>query len=135
MKLLVAPFKPLPFFSGKDDCWCQLDLRICVGVRMQSSNNHRDCSLVHHISSILFNNQLIGAHNISVPFNIRWPLKVGFIFNSTKIIIITYNQSNDPSIASIHNFLIILYFIHINCLTIPQYLIIAFLRMLMRHHR
>ncbi|VDM15787.1 unnamed protein product [Wuchereria bancrofti] len=50
-------------------------VHICVGVGFEHRKFHRDCSLLHHNSRVIAGTQLLSNYNVSIPFDVRWPIK------------------------------------------------------------
>uniref|UniRef100_A0A1I7VAT5 Ovule protein n=1 Tax=Loa loa TaxID=7209 RepID=A0A1I7VAT5_LOALO len=46
-------------------CWCWIEHR----------KYHRDCSLLHHNSRVIAGTQLLSNYNVTIPFDVRWPVK------------------------------------------------------------
>uniref|UniRef100_A0A915PLZ5 Uncharacterized protein n=1 Tax=Setaria digitata TaxID=48799 RepID=A0A915PLZ5_9BILA len=51
-------------------------VHICVGVGFEHRKYHRDCSLLHHNSRVIAGTRLLSNYNVSIPFDVRWPVKV-----------------------------------------------------------
>lgn len=57
------------------NCHCEMYAHVCVGVGFEHRKYHRDCSLLHHNSPIIAGTQLYNTYNVSIPFDVRWPVK------------------------------------------------------------
>uniref|UniRef100_A0A5S6PE97 Delta-like protein n=2 Tax=Brugia malayi TaxID=6279 RepID=A0A5S6PE97_BRUMA len=59
----------------EQECYCQMYVHVCVGVGFEHRKFHRDCSLLHHNSRVIAGTQLLSNYNVSIPFDVRWPIK------------------------------------------------------------
>ncbi|MCP9262433.1 Delta-like protein [Dirofilaria immitis] len=61
--------------SHEQKCQCQMYVHVCVGVGFEHRKYHRDCSLLHHNSRVIADTRLLSNYNVSIPFDVRWPIK------------------------------------------------------------
>ncbi|CAG9539014.1 unnamed protein product [Cercopithifilaria johnstoni] len=81
---------------AEKECHCQMYIHICVGVGFEHRKYHRDCSLLHHNSRVIDNTRPLSNYNVSIPFDVRWPVKFRYHWHHLLAISSDYLQLPTP---------------------------------------